>query len=333
MTNDKFYFSYSSLVKLINDPIVFHKEYILKEKEIKDEKYLKEGQLFHLFLLEPDKFDEKFILSPSKIPGGYSKEIIDELLKKLTLDAIDADGNPVEGFQVLPLEQYSDFMLTYMTENNYYQSLKTDAQRIDKVCTSEGISYYNTLSEVLTKRKVLVDLDMVMKAKLKAEIILENNECKNVLNPLSGKEDVRKELELQYDIPNYSFGIKGVIDCVKIDYTNETIIIADFKTTSKTLLEWYDDFEVSKYMYWLQVIMYKELILSLVPKGSKNAWKLKVMFPVIDKNNGVYVFHVSTESLYKWQNKTIEMFEVARYHYDNNLYKLPYKLQVGNLEL
>lgn len=332
-STEKFYFSYSSLQKLLNNPRQFYKEYILKEREDKDEKYFTDGRLFHLLLLEPEKFDEQFILSPTKIPGGYAKDIIDELLKKLAIDGHDVNGELIEGYTVNSLETYEDFLLDYMVGKNYYQSLKTDDQRIGKVCTPEGYSYYSILSEVLTKKKTLVSVDTVMKAKAKADAILENEECKNLLHALNAKEDVRKELELQYDIPNYPFGLKGVIDLVKIDYANETIIITDFKTTSKTLLEWYNDFEKSSYLYWLQVIIYKELILSLVPSGSKNLWKLKVKFAVIDKSDSVYVFNVSIDSLRAWETKTKEKFEIARFHYENELYDLPYELQVGTLEL
>ena len=94
MTTDKFYFSYSSLIKLLKDPKVFYKEYILGEKEVKDEKYLKEGQLFHLFVLEPEKFDEKFTVLPTSIPSGYSLDVLNKLITLVYKDvASDDNGN------------------------------------------------------------------------------------------------------------------------------------------------------------------------------------------------------------------------------------------------
>jgi len=330
---EKFYFSYSSLQKLLNNPRQFYKEYILGEKEERDEKYFREGKLFHLLLLEPEKFDDVFIISPSKIPGGYAKEILDALLKRLLQDCYDDDGNEIENVQFEPLEAYEKFILDYMAEKNYYQSLKTDAQRMEKVTSLDGINYFNSYLQVITDRKTMVDWDTVMKMKSKVEAMLQNEECKNLIHALNAKEEVRKELELECDIPNYPFGLKGVIDCVKVDYANETIIITDFKTTSKSLLEWYNNFHDSNYMYWLQVIIYKELILNLVPSGSKTAWKLKVNFAVIDKSDSVYVFPVSVESLRNWEIKTKEKLEIARYHYENERYDLPYELIVGTLEL
>lgn len=334
MTTDKFYFSYSSLVKLINEPKVFYKEYILGEKETKEEKYLKEGQLFHLFVLEPEKFDDKFILLPTSVPTGYALETLHKLLTLVVSDvAFDDDGNELESYTIPDLDQHHDYIIAIMKRFNFYQSLKTDQQRLDKVINPECQLYWHVLQEQYQNKKVVVDIDMVNKAKEKADLILKNEECQQLLKAYNSKEDVRTELELQYDLPNYPFGLKGVIDCVKIDYTNETIYITDFKTTSKTLKEWKNSFEESEYMYWLQVILYKELILSLVPTGSKTAWKLKVNFPVIDKNNNVYVFPVSINSLYEWQVKTKEKLEIAKWHMENEKYDLPYEFYVGKIEL
>jgi hypothetical protein len=334
MTTEKFYFSYSSLVKLINDPKLFYKEYILGEKETKDEKYLKEGQLFHLFVLEPERFDEKFIMLPTSVPSGYSLETLNKLISLVLGDvAFDDDGDPLETYTIPDLNFHHEYILDIMRRNNFYQSLKTDQQRLDKIINPEGLLYWHVLQEQFQNKKTIVDVAMVTKAKEKADLMLKNEECQQLINTFNSKEDIRKELELQYDIANYSFGLKGVIDCVKIDYANETIYITDFKTTSKSLKEWKNTFETSEYMYWLQVIIYKELILSLVPSGSKTAWKLKVNFPVIDKNNNVYVFGVSINSLYEWQIKTKEVLEIAKWHYENEKYELPYEFYVGKIEL
>lgn len=335
MTTDKFYFSYSSLIKLLKDPKVFYKEYILGEKEVKDEKYLKEGQLFHLFVLEPEKFDEKFTVLPTSIPSGYSLDVLNKLITLVYKDvAFDDNGNELENFVIPDLKNVSHFeILDIMVRNNYYQSLKTDQQRLDKVINPEGIGYWAVLQQQFEKKKTIVDLSIVQKAKEKADVILKNEECHKLLNSLNAKEDVRKELELVYDLPNYSFGLKGVIDCVKVDYANETIYITDLKTTSKSLLEWAEGFDKSEYMYWLQVILYKELILSLVPNGSKTAWKLKVNFIVVDKSNNLYIFPVSVESLMKWESQTKEKLDIAKWHYENHKYDLPYELEIGNYTL
>ena len=48
---DKFYFSYSSLVKLMRDPPLFHNDYILRQKEDLSAKHLSIGELRHCLVL------------------------------------------------------------------------------------------------------------------------------------------------------------------------------------------------------------------------------------------------------------------------------------------
>ena len=77
----KFYISFSSLSKLLTDPKRFYKEYILGQYDDSDTKSLKEGQLLHCFVLEPEKFDDNFIVMPAKVPGGGLKIEIDTVFK------------------------------------------------------------------------------------------------------------------------------------------------------------------------------------------------------------------------------------------------------------
>ena len=72
----EFNFSYSSLNKLLFSPKLFYREYILKERETKMDKHLVEGRLIHLLLLEPDKFDEEFVMSPVKDANRFSQKNI-----------------------------------------------------------------------------------------------------------------------------------------------------------------------------------------------------------------------------------------------------------------
>ena len=60
---NKFYFSYSSLNKLLYSPTLFYNWYILKEKEDRTDKHLLEGKVLHCLLVEKDKFDEILLYS------------------------------------------------------------------------------------------------------------------------------------------------------------------------------------------------------------------------------------------------------------------------------
>lgn len=329
-----FQFSYSSLSKLITNPKLFHKEYILGEKELRDETYFKAGELFHCFVLEPENFNEKFAMLPSKLPSDNIREIINRIYNDHVIPDIEK-GVKVKGS--ITLSDYCQHILNILEEMNLHQSLTDtvtkgvtttgDSKRLDKVVNDVTLEYFNACIEGYGK--TIVDSALVQTAGTKAGLMMEHPDIKALFEGELPEVDIRKELELQIK-PNESdtpFGFKGIIDMVRIDYERCIIHIVDYKTTSKTLDDWRKDFESSNYMYWLQVMIYRKLIMSLVPKESKKQWVLKISFPVIDKFNNVYVFNVSQKSLLKWNDMAKGVYEIADWHLTNMRFDLPYEYE------
>ena len=77
--NKKFYFSYSSLNKLLYCPEIFYKEYILGDKEERLESYFTEGKLIHCMLLQPEKVEEQFVTMTTKLPSENAKLVVDRI--------------------------------------------------------------------------------------------------------------------------------------------------------------------------------------------------------------------------------------------------------------
>jgi hypothetical protein len=324
--SNKMTLSYSALLKLCRNPEQFHKEYILGEREILENKYLKKGGLFHLFILEPQNFDDKFVVLPTQLPTDSVQQVIRNVWESFKLNNEDDNSSYI-------LTDFYQEILDHLKAINLYQSYKTDKQRLDKVCCPEGMDYFRVLQESDQKKKVIVDTAVIQKASDQATIMLEHDWVQEFLHTDTPEIDVRKEMELIMELKNYKFNLRGVIDCLRIDHKNETIHIIDFKTTSKTIEEWRASFLDSPYMYWLQMMIYKELVYSLVPEDSKRAWKLKVWFPVIDKNNHVYVFPVSDQTLHESQLKVLGVYDIANWHISNKEYGLPYNYAKGLVEL
>ena len=336
---EKFYFSFSSLVKLMLDPRKFYKDYILKEREDVSAKFLDIGQLVHCLVLEPENFDDKFVIMSKKAPGGKLKTVIDEVYKTYAQDLIKAYPN-----RVFSLHDFEDNILSELLSIDLYQGLvdakkatngiklTANEKRLEKAITPETQSYFNILIESSTK--TIVDMDMANKANEKANAILANSTAMNLLTEKSQKEEVRMEMDLKSEfIKQYPFGLKGILDCVKIDYENAVIHIIDLKTTSKTLDAWKKDFMTSDYNYWLQPIVYKELILSLIPKDSKDKWTMKIHYVVVDSGNQVYCFPVSADSLREWERMAVGAYDIGKWHLDSHNYELPYNYAKGLVEL
>lgn len=332
--DEKFYFSYSSLQKLINDPKRFYKEYILGEFEDGDKTYFKEGALFHCFILEPENFNDLFYINSIATPSGSSKDIVNYIFNTYAKVAIEENPN-LRGS--INLGKYENEILAYMKEIDVYQGLVDakradksgrmltgDQKRLEKAITKESTAYFKALQEGMGK--TVVDVDMIQKAKEKASIVLSHPDVIELLQEGSAI-DIRKEQELKIECDDkpFGFGLKGFVDLIRVDTSTKTISIVDFKTTSKKLKDWMNDFNESEYMYWLQPIVYKELIMNYVPKEDHSEWKIKILFPVIDKDNNFYVFPVSPKSYMQWQERAKGVFEIADWHMTYQNFSLPYE--------
>jgi len=335
----KFYFSFSSLVKLMLDPRQFYRNYVLLEREDLSAKFLDIGSLLHCLVLEPQNYEDKFVVMPKKVPGGKIKGVLDKVYK--TYASVIIENNPGN---IYHLDNFEDEIIKELENAELYDNLVSNTKMVKgvmltkrdkqlaKVLTPENIQYFDILIE--GSKRIIVDNDMNLKAHEKAKAILADDTAMALLTEKSKNQDVRMELDLKSEFSDkYPFGLKGIIDCVKIDYETATIHIIDLKTTSKTLKDWKDSFMTSDYNYWLQPIVYKELLLSIIPKDSESQWTMKIHYIVVDGDNQVYSFPVSTESMQKWELMSIGAFDIGKWHLDNHEFKLPYNYAKGLVEL
>jgi RecB family exonuclease len=143
------------------------------------------------------------------------------------------------------------------------------------------------------------------------------------MNVLQGPNTYQSEVKLAVDLPNYKFGIKGIVD--RIVEHDDYIHIIDLKTTNKTLADFKETVEY--YNYWLQAAIYKKLV------SVNDARPVKFSFVVIDKYQQVYEFEVSYDTMQIWTEKMNQMFGTAQYHYDTRQYDLPYEFATSKVIL
>jgi hypothetical protein len=317
--NKKFYFSYSSLSKLLWNPAIFYQLYVAGIKEEKIESHLVNGKLIHVFLLEPDKFDEQFVISPDNLPTGNLRLTIAMLFKKI--------ANP-QG----ELVDYSNELLDIMKQINYYQNLLTDQQRLNKVITVETNNYWTFLKQ--KGNKLLIDqanYDYCQKA---VEIVKINSKVCQLIGCNTSEFDSKEiynELELSIDINNKPFGLKGIIDNLVIDHDKKIIYINDIKTTSKELKDFKDTVEF--YSYWLQAVIYCSLVATTYAKLIENGYDMQFHFITIDSSFQSYAFPVSNDTIATWFDRLEESLKKALWHYETKSYDLPYDFATGSITL
>lgn len=323
---DRFYFSYSSITKLLWNPAVFHGMYVLGlgRNEQKTEAMIK-GSLIHCFVLEPDKVKERYIISNSQIPTANTKNVVDRVYKHhMDLKANNATDKK-------DLKEYENAILDVLSDMKLHQSLTTDKQRIDKIVTPDAISYWNYL--VNKEGKMLIDKSMYDYCETVAQVFKDDPEISKTLG--IGVTDfdnveVFNEIELQWAMTKTNIGLKGIIDNIKIDHDHKMIIINDIKTTSKDLDSFAESVEYNS--YWLQAIIYLKLVYTKFYDLYPN-YNYEFNFIVVDRNTFTYIFKVSQDTLIQWFDRFDKVLKIVRYHYDNNDFSLPYKFATKSVIL
>lgn len=323
--NKKFYFSYSSINKLLFSPRAFYSHYVLNQREDSTDAHLVTGRVLHCLLLEEQNYDKYFITMVSKMPGESNKKIIDMIFKY----------HCTVGNDSLNLDDYSNEILTQLLTINLHQSLKTDEQRLAKILTEENKDYFTFLKN--SQGKTVVDQETLNGCKESIEVLRNNPSVRALLQLDRTAEDthitVHNELPLEIDVDYLPFGFKGILDNVVIDYDSKTIFVNDLKTTGKNLADFPD--AVKFYKYWIQATIYSKMIYFKFIKDLPDwlEWTTVVTFIVIDKYNQVYPFQVSEESLAIWAQDFDDIEDILRYHYDSKDFTLPYELAIGNVKL
>lgn len=320
-----FQFSYSSLNKLLWNPAVFYQLYVLGNKEERLDSHLVNGKLIHGLLLEPEKFNEQFIVSPSNLPTGSTRTVVDRVFAHHVELAKNGDERTM-------LSEFTNAVLDVLKDINLHQSLKTDQQRLDKILTAESENYWHFLRA--KGSKTLIDQETHDFCHNAVELIKTDSAiCKLIgCNPSEFDNiEVLNEIQLSCKINEKVFGLKGIIDNLVIDHDKKIVYINDVKTTSKELKDFSESVEF--YNYWLQAAIYVSLVITNYPGLVDQGYDVKFHFVVIDKNYLVYPFEVRESTLHLWLNKLEECLNKAEWHYINKRYDLPYDFATGRVSL
>ena len=316
---NQLFLSPSSLKMLLDTPSRYYDYYVLGNKDKKSAKHFDEGTLIHALVLEPETVQDKFVNIGITVPNESIKACIDHLLS--------LERNAGE------LEEYGDEIIAYLKEINLHQSLvddkkapwKTgDEKRIEKIITPAASEYFAIMFDA--RDKVIVDSQMWDKCLEKANAILADGYTNFLLKQETTETELRTELELSLSFKDSlyksEYGIKGILDIIKIDRAAKKIYISDLKTSSGTLKDFPE--AVEKFGYWTQGAVYSMLAKSLA-RGSAFDYTVEMSFIVVDRNNLVYPFKVTPETLAEWERRLIKLINTeVVYHISNKEYNLPY---------
>jgi hypothetical protein len=319
--------SYSGLNKLAYSPGAFYQHYVLKQRDDTVDKAAAEGKLLHCKILNPEEFDKEFIILPDTFPSDNPKKVLDKLFVKLKSENPDLASIPLP--LILSEPSVHDMIMELLQEENLYQSLKTDGQRLDKMLTEKNISYLQFL--ILSGSRTIVDQAMVTFADRAKDAFMARKNVREIMaldDFSTARVKVFNEISIASFPEQYSFGLRGIIDNLVIDHDNKVIRINDLKKSSKALNNFQDSIEY--YKYWIQAAMYYKLLLSNRETGFSVDYPIEFRFIVIDPYMHIGVLKVSDATMDKWLDDTNALLKVAKFHFDSRDFSLPHEFLMSD---
>jgi len=314
-----FLMSYSGLNRLLYSPALFYQHYVLKQKDDAMDQNMIEGSLIHCLLLHPAQFDNQFVLSVQDPPSDNPRKVLETLL-------VHHKDLKAHGDTRTELAEFSDAILDILRDANLYQSLKTDAQRLEKMITSRHEEYWRYLTTM--EGKIVVGQETYDFCKAVVDKITSNPTVMDRMgyfgDSFNGitKENEKELVSFPADMP---FGLRGFIDNLVFDSQNKVIRVNDVKKTGKDLNSFSDSIEY--FRYWIQAAMYVMLVEDqyLSRPEYYAGWKIEFRFIVIDPYMQIAPIKVSDEKLNQWISDTREKLNEAAYHFRKRDFSLPFQ--------
>jgi hypothetical protein len=317
-----FLLSYSGLNKLLFSPALFYSHYVLGQREDTEDKNMVEGKLIHCLLLKPESFNDEFVLSAVNIPSDNPKKLLQTLFAHHK--ELKSSGDTRE-----ELHEYNDAIIDILTDMNLYQSLKTDAQRLDKIITEDHVAYWEYMKKA--EGRTVIDHDthafatsVVDKIKSKPNVMDVMGFFGDSFNGVTKQN----EIELAMFDENFLFGLRGFVDNLVFDSSAKEIRVNDLKKTSKDIGSFTDSIEY--YRYWMQAAMYYKMVEHVyLSKPEYADYNISFRFVVVDPYMQIAPIRVSDETMKEWLVKTDEMLQRANFHFENKSFELPYEFLVN----
>jgi hypothetical protein len=313
-----FTMSYSGLSKLLFSPASFYNHYVLKVREDVDDKHMIVGKLIHCLLLKPESFEEQFVLNVTDTPSDNPRMLLKTLYnhyKELKQEDKDDERESLTDFSPAIIDILSDMKL--------YQTLKTDAQRLDKIINEKHENYWEYLKK--SEGRSVIDQNTYNFAESIVDNIKSNPTVMEVMGYFGDSFNgitQQNEIGLVGFQEGLLFGLYGLIDNLVFDPIKKEIRINDLKKTSKTIKEFPESIEY--YKYWLQAGMYYKLVSqTYLSLPQYKDWNIVVRFIVVDPYGQIGPVRIGEETMKVWLEKTEDALQEANIHFETRDFSMP----------
>ena len=315
----RFILSYSGLNKLSYCPQQFYDWYILQQREMTFGKSMIDGKLIHCKLLNPQEFDNLFVVTPAALPSPAMVSVLNIVFNRCMGLYDDILPDPTV---------YRTEFLEELALAPLYQSLKNDDGRMAKVADLKNVYYWIYLIE--SGKRDVISSEQLDEANLIVEKITSNVPFMKIMGYYQEFEvtaEKHNEIMLYSFLDNRMFDIRGILDNLVIDHTNKEIRINDLKKSGKDLLMFPSS--IAYFRYDLQAAMYYTLV-SRTFGAQFPDYKIVFRFMVIDNNLQIAPVRITEETMQIWLAGFETMLDECEYHFKERRFDLPYSVAINN---
>jgi hypothetical protein len=270
--------SYSGIKAFADNRMKYYKNYeagYIFEDEDSDSMTL--GSVADCLELEPEDFDNRFVVATVEKPGGQMGDFTDRLFKR-TKECLSVDGVVTRSMNSLMREAYEDVAFDRNGVRVAFKR-KTFEQVVEEFANGAGVDFHN--QQRATLEKTLIgpgDEEQAMKILTLAR---NHRNTRALLSLRAGKRyQVINQLKMMFML--WGMEAKGMIDKVIIDHERKIIQPFDMKTTYAPEQFMYN---YLKYRYYIQAYVYHIGLEDWASNNGMVEYEVKPMkFMVLDSN-------------------------------------------------
>lgn len=293
-----------------------------KAREDTSTKGMNLGSAIHCKLLEPDKFQDRYLISSFEIPSGKNAEFVKTLYgtQKVSTSLFEEMKYDEEwvsnAFNVSGLKG---------TAQKTWDSFRSDTDTAKKLQ-----KYWDFLEESGDKMQLaLSDSETISRCEKSIEAHKKASEL--ILG--YGLSDTYEELDIVWKHPLFNFKMRSIIDRLIIDKENRTIIVVDLKTTAKNV----HSFKVAygMYRYYRQIPLYIDAAwwyCTHILKMDLTGWNIEGYIVAVQTtgHNECAVYDPTTIDKTQGTAENLKLLELMEWHFDNDKWDYPKEYYLGN---
>ena len=310
--------SHSGLMSLEKGPVAYRK---YKEREEKSTKGMNLGSAIHCEILEPDEFQDRYMVSKYAIPAGKNATFVEELYRT----RVDSLASYIDQYTEEWIQNAWEVSELKGTPQKAWEAFTGDTDTATKLQC-----YWEYLEQSEGKFKLdPSDVEIINACKKSIE------EHKAASSLMFGYAlcDVHEELDIIWKLEGFNFKMRSIIDKLIIDREAKVIKMVDLKTSAKNIHKFNEPY--AEYGYYRQLPLYEGAVAWYAKNTlgiDMDGWKIE-SYIVAVQTTGIHECAVYTPSkvdTLKGIADTMNALSVMDWHFSQDKWDYPREYYLGD---